>query len=259
MSAERLQALELSLRAGERRLLDRATLSVPRGALTLLVGASGAGKSLLCRALVGLTRARPGLVEGRILLSLDGQTRVVFEPGRPFDASVRGASVVWLPQGQGVLDPLMRVGAQLREAAGARPDAERAIRAALEDAGFDRPDELLGLHPHTLSGGMAQRVALARALLREARFLLVDEPTTGLDPSAAAAVLETLARLRGRGVGVLLVTHDLRLAPRVADRVAFMGGGRVLETLECGDPRAACSPEARALVEATRRVAGGAL
>ncbi len=258
MGADALLVDGLTVQAGAQTLLSAVSFTLEVGQLTLLVGASGSGKSLLCRALVGLTRARPGLVAGRVTLRLDGQERPVFEPGSPRFSEHRGQSLIWLPQhGLGALDPLMRVRRQLAEAAPGRDEA--ALLQALTDAGFERPDTLLDRYPHQLSGGMAQRVALARALLREARFLLVDEPTTGLDPTAAAAVLDTLARLRDRGVGVLLISHDLRLAPRVADRVLFLHAGSLVESLDRAALAEARSPEARALLEATRRVSGGAL
>ncbi len=259
MGADRLIAEGLRVRAGERELLRGVSLTLRAGELTLLVGPSGAGKSQLCRALVGLVRARPGLVAGSVTLFLDGQERRVFEPGRDASAEFRGSTLAWLPQhGQGALDPLLRARRQLAQAA-APGEGEAAILDALRAAGFERPGEVLDRYPHQLSGGMAQRVALARALLRRARFLLVDEPTTGLDPSAAAAVLQTLARLRDQGAGILLVSHDLRLAPRVADRVSFLSEGRIVEELPASALREAASDEARALLEATARVAGGAL
>lgn len=253
MSPERLIAEGLTVKAGDRAILDDVGLELPRGRLTLLVGGSGAGKSALCRAIVGLTRARPGRVAGRVRL-VEGGGEIVAERERDF-AALRGP-VAWLPQhGLGALDPLMRVRTQLRQAREGASEAD--LLEALRRAGFERPEGLLDRYPHALSGGMAQRVALARALLREARFLLMDEPTTGLDPTAASAVLNTLAAARDGGAGLLLVTHDLRLAPRIADRIVFLDRGRVVEVVEGPDPRAATSAAGRALVEATRRVAGG--
>lgn len=252
MSPERLVAEGLTVRAGERAILDDVSLELRRGELTLLVGSSGAGKSALCRAMVGLTRARPGRVAGRV--SLVGDREIVAEKDEDF-AALRGP-VAWLPQhGLGALDPMMRVRTQLRQARKGASEAD--LLDALRRAGFERGEGLLDRYPHALSGGMAQRVALARALLRDARFLLMDEPTTGLDPTAGSAVLDTLAAARDGGAGVLLVTHDLRLAPRIADRVLFLEAGRVVEVVEGPDPREARSAAGRALVEATRRVAGG--
>lgn len=256
--ADALSARGLRVEAGGRALLHEVDLDVPAGAITALVGGSGQGKTLLARALVGLA-PRPGLVAGRIALRLDGRERTVFDasargPAREagFEA-IRGVVAAYLSQhAPASLDPLLTVGRQLREA------GARDIGAVLRAAGVEAPDDVASRHPHQLSGGMAQRAALARALAREARFLLADEPTTGLDPTARQAVLATLRTLCDRGAGVLLITHDLRVVPRLCDRVVFLHAGRVVETLERADPRLARAPEARALVDATARVAGGA-
>jgi ABC-type dipeptide/oligopeptide/nickel transport system ATPase component len=156
------------------------------------------------------------------------------------------------------LDPLWTVGRQVEEAL-RLGGTDGSAAAWLSRAGFRDPGPVLPLHPHQLSGGMAQRVGIALALARGSRFVLADEPTTGLDPTVQEEILEEIRRTAGSGVGILLITHDLRLVPRIAHRVVIMHAGRVRETLDAGALQAARSPEARALLAATARVAGGVL
>lgn len=266
MPEARLEVEGLRLMAGERALLDGISLCLPTSQIVALVGSSGAGKTLLARALAGLVRPRPGVVAGEVRYRgpwgehqpyrglTPGDDRAFEQAFRP----LRGNVVCYVPQSAtGALDPTRTVSRQLRTALA---DGTGALdeTSALRAAGFLRTDEVGRLYPHELSGGMAQRVALALALARDARFLMVDEPTTGLDPRARQVVLSTLATLRDRGVGVLLVTHDLRQIPGLVDEVLFMHAGRVVERCAGHALRAASSPEARALVEATGRIAGGA-
>ena len=262
----RLEVEGLALMAGSTTLLQGVDLTLPTRRILALVGASGAGKTLLARALAGLVRPRPGVVAGSVRYIGPWGEHQPYRGLTPGDAAaldaafrpLRGEIVCYVPQSAtGALDPTRTVSRQLRVAlshsAGALDEA-----GVLAAAGFIRPEEVGRLYPHELSGGMAQRVALALALAREPRFLLVDEPTTGLDPRAKQVVLATLAALRDRGVGVLLVTHDLRQIPGLVDEVLFVHGGRVVERCAGTDLREIRSAPARALVEATGRVAGGA-
>jgi peptide/nickel transport system ATP-binding protein len=123
-------------------------------------------------------------------------------------------------------------------------------------AGFADPERVALAYPHELSGGMAQRAQIAVGLARRSRILLADEPTTGLDSTVQRAILRQLQSLRDDGVGVLFVTHDLRLLPGFADRVLVMDEGRIVE--EAGSV-AELRGAGRRLVEATRKVAGGVL
>lgn len=248
----------LSVWAGsERRLLDQVDLTLAAGELVALVGASGSGKTLCARALVGLLAASLRC-EGRLDVQSQGrrwQVRVQ-RPEQAFEV-LRGAVLTWLGQhAHAALDPLWSVERHLRFAA---QDGAARPEELLARAGFSRPEAVLPLFPHELSGGMAQRVAVAQALARGARFLLADEPTTALDPRAQRQVLRVLGRLREEGVGVLLITHDLRIVPRLADRVVVIDQGAVVEQLAAGALWSAQHAVTRRLLEATAAVAGGAL
>ena len=115
------------------------------------------------------------------------------------------------------------------------------------------------MYPHELSGGMAQRVCIALAIARGSRFLLADEPTTGLDPTVQRSILDELKRTAEAGVGILLITHDLRIVPEYAHQVLIMSGGRVVEYLEAARLGEAESEMARALLDATDRISHDSL
>lgn len=269
MSSDDLLELRgLCVQAGERTLLGGVSLSLDAGRMVALVGASGSGKTLTARALAGLLDLRPGVVSGSMELLISGARWSPYSgdaaTAEATFSVLRGAVITWMPQeASAALDPVWTVGRQidavLRAAhPGRSPDAAER-HAALAAVGFSQPAEIAALYPHELSGGMAQRVVIALAFARRTRFLLADEPTTGLDPNAAAGVLRSLSALRDRGVGVLLITHDLRLVPRWCDDLVVMAQGRVVETLPATSLELARSPEARALLSATARIAGGLL
>lgn len=250
-----LEARGLVVQAGERRLVDGVSLSLRAGEIVGLVGPSGSGKSVTMRLLVGMVAVRPGWVAGEVALREGASTRSLRRPA-DFDG-VRGEVVGLLFQdARAALDPLFTVGAQVREAAALAGHPGEEPGPWLQKAGFPDPGRVARCYPHELSGGMAQRAQIAVGLARRSPLLLADEPTTGLDPTVQRAILRQLGALRAEGVGVLFVTHDLRLLPGFADRVLVMEGGRIVEE---APTVAALSGAGRRLVEATRKVAGGAL
>jgi ABC-type dipeptide/oligopeptide/nickel transport system ATPase component len=265
----------LRVQAGQIPLVREVDLQLRAGEILALVGASGSGKTLTARSLLGLPGPRPGVtaaqleitVDERVLRPYDGLEQAVLRgrPGRfwrrsrPAFQPIRGHIVGYMAQdARGALDPLWTVERQLREALALGGSKESPVDV-LRRAGFREPAVVLPLYPHQLSGGMAQRVCIALALARGSRFLIADEPTTGLDPTVQEAILLELRRLADEGIGVLLITHDLRIVPRIADRVQIMDGGRTVESLPATALDSSRSPEVRALIEATARVAGGQL
>ena len=237
-----------------RAVVADATVSLRAGQIVALVGSSGSGKTMTARALLGLVPLRPGVVGGRICFEVDGTTYTPRAEAdfRPLRGSVVG--MLW-QDARGALDPLRTVGAQLREAATlARTEAD--VLGGLTRVGFTDPDHVAACYPHTLSGGMAQRAAIAVALARKSRFLLADEPTTGLDPAVQREVLAQLRSAATAGTGILFITHDLRLLPGFADTIVVMDEGRTVEEASCVSGLRGAG---RALVEATRKIAGGVL
>lgn len=220
-----------SPRGGDRvttEVLHALTLSVHEGEIVAVVGASGSGKTVLADALLGLYEPN-ATVSGRIWFD-----------GEPLDASslaaLRGRGICLVPQSVSHLDPLMRVGAQVRGASQGRTRAERAADRARREArqrelfeAYGLAPEVARLYPHELSGGMARRVLLMCALMEEPRVLIADEPTPGLDAELAVRAVDDLRAFADTGSGVILITHDLELAVRVADRIAVFKDGSVVE------------------------------
>ncbi|HEX5543500.1 MAG TPA: ABC transporter ATP-binding protein [Micromonospora sp.] len=204
------------------------TFSLPAGECLALVGESGCGKSVLASALLGLLPGNAEIRGGALLDEVD-----LLSCGEKVLArSIRGRRVGLVPQSPAAhLTPVRTVRAQLEETTHvlgtARPDRRAAARRYADRAHLDASH--LNRYPHQLSGGLAQRAATALALAGEPWLLLADEPTTGLDRRLVDATMDELARLRDNGHGILLITHDLAAARRVADRVAVMYASRIVE------------------------------
>ena len=256
---DELRVEGLVVEAAGRRLVDGVDYVVGAGQIVALVGASGSGKTQCARAALGLVRARPGVVAGRISARVDGVEFGPFGADRP-PLPLRGAVAAYLHQdGRAALDPLQRVEDQLRRVLALPGASGQSPADILRRAGFSTPAAALSRFPCELSGGMAQRVGIALALARNSRFLLADEPTTGLDPTVQQVVVEGLAALARGGVGVLFITHDLRLAARFAHQLLILDEGRVVERLVPTALGQAASPAGRRLVDALVALDGRAL
>jgi len=209
-----------------------ATLAVEPGRIICIIGPNGAGKSTLLRGMAGLLSMQSGAV------TVDGA--LVSE----LDPRVRARTLAFVPQFLEAIPPLTVESFVLGGRYGrfdswgrAQSSDYAAVRAALEGADVaDLGDRLLG----EISGGQRQRVLVARALAQEARYLLVDEPTSSLDPEHQLGVFTLLERLAGDGHGVCVVTHDINLASQFADEVALMQEGRFVAV---GPPGEVLTPE----------------
>ncbi len=207
-----------------------ASFDLRAGECLVLVGESGCGKSVLASALLGLLpgNARAG---GRAVL--EGDLDLLAADERTLARTVRGRRVGLVPQSPAAhLTPVRTVRAHLRETVreltGKRGSAlAEAVEEAAARAAF--PVDHLDRHPHQLSGGLAQRAATALALVGDAPLLLADEPTTGLDRELVDHTVDALRRHADAGRALLMITHDLAAAQRVADRVAVMYAGRIVE------------------------------
>ncbi|MEI4263962.1 ABC transporter ATP-binding protein [Roseovarius sp. D0-M9] len=211
---------------GSLRALDGADLAVRTGETLAVVGESGSGKSTLG---MSFGRVLPGEAvheAGRI--EVDGTD--VFATDAETLRGLRRDKLGFVFQNpMTALDPTMRVGRQVARAMPNRA-GENDIAALLERAELSDPARIMRAYPHELSGGMAQRVVIAIAIARGPRLLIADEPTASLDASIREKVMATLRRLRDEtGASLLVLSHDLRLMARHADRVAVMYGGRVVE------------------------------
>jgi peptide/nickel transport system ATP-binding protein len=264
-NGNRVEVKGLTLRAGDKTLLQDMNLEIPASCITALVGPSGAGKSLTARACLGLLRMRPGVTAGTVQVHLDGQIFELYGDlprgvRRQALKQIRGGSIGLLPQDPlAALDPMLTVYRQIKSvlALSNRPRGRTDVLEALGLGGFDDPEYVAMRYPHELSGGMAQRVCIAQALARQSRFLIADEPVTGLDPGIAQGILSRLKELPTSGVGLLIITHDLRVVRDLADRVLVIHRGRVVEELRPNQLNGGRHPVTQSLVQATAKVAGG--
>lgn len=202
------------------------------GKILGLVGESGSGKTTAGTALLGYARTGAVIEDGRITVAgHDIRSKSMAEL-----RAIRGVDVAYVPQDpSSALNPAIRIGHQLRELLdlhdlGPADEREARIREILPEVGLPDTDEFLARYPHQLSGGQVQRVALAMVFLPRPKVLVLDEPTTGLDVTTQGKVLATLDNLCERfDVAALYVTHDLAVVATIADRVAVMYAGQIVE------------------------------
>jgi peptide/nickel transport system ATP-binding protein len=214
------------------RAVDGVSFSVEEGRTLGIVGESGSGKSVTGLTIMGLTRAGNAELDGGI--TFDGDDVVAMD-----DAALRrlrGNDVAMIFQDPlSSLHPFYTIGKQLVEAYRTHHDASKADsreRAAemLNMVGIPDPRGRLDAYPHEFSGGMRQRVMIAMALINEPRLLIADEPTTALDVTVQAQILEVMQRLQAElGMAVIMITHDLGVVAELADEVVVMYAGRVVE------------------------------
>ncbi|MGW0120582.1 ABC transporter ATP-binding protein [Streptomyces sp. NPDC003327] len=230
-----------------------ADFDLAAGECLALVGESGCGKSVLASALLGLL---PGNAETGGTAHLDG-TDLLAADEKTLARTVRGRRVGLVPQSPAAhLTPVRTVRSQLEETVRALTGAPRKARRGAAEAAAERaafPAGHLDRFPHELSGGLAQRAATSLALIGDARLLLADEPTTGLDRDLVDRTVDELRRHVDEGRGLLLITHDLAAAARVADRVAVMYAGRIVELAPAHrffGPTGPAHPYARGLLDA---------
>ena len=200
------------------------SLSLLPGQVTAVVGASGSGKSLLAHAILGLLPYNSRM-EGTILYRGEPLTQRRAE-------ALRGREIVLIPQGVTYLDPLMKVGPQVRKG---RRDADARAECRSVLARYGLGPETEDLYPFELSGGMARRVLMASAVLEQPRLIVADEPTPGLDARAAGRILGHIRELAEEGAAVLFITHDLELALTIAHRVLVLYAGETVEEADAAD------------------------
>jgi len=205
-------------------IVDGLTFDVRPGEVLGLVGESGSGKSLTSLAVMGLL-PQGARVRGEV--SFQGTDLLTVSTKRRRALMGREIAMVY-QDALSALNPSLRIGAQLAQMI--RRGGTRSAEELMELVGLD-PGRTLGAYPHELSGGQRQRVVIAMALSRDPRLIIADEPTTALDVTVQAQVMELLLRLRGQlGFALILVSHDLALVSDVADRVVVMYGGQIVES-----------------------------
>lgn len=224
---------EYTLREQKTRVVDTVSLTVNPGEILGVVGESGAGKSTIGSAIMGLISKGGTIVEGEIRLN----GRRIDNLGEADFRALRGQQIGMIFQDpQTSLDPLQTVGQQLIETirahlAVSHKDARQRAIEFLDKVGVIDAETRIDHYPHQFSGGMRQRVVIALALCAEPKLIIADEPTTALDVSVQAQILDLMRKLcRETGVGMILITHDMGVISELSDRVAVMYRGKLVET-----------------------------
>ena len=213
------------------------SFELKRGEILALVGESGCGKSISCMALSKLLPSPPAEVAGTInLRKRDGSVVNIQDLPKKELRKIRGGEIAYIFQEPSVsLNPVFRIGDQIAEVLDLhRPEIENQqeeVISLLKKVGIPAPEARIKCYPHELSGGMQQRVMIAMALASNPSVLVADEPTTALDVTIQAQILDLLKQLRDeQGMSIILVTHNLGIVAEMADRVCVMYAGRIAET-----------------------------
>jgi peptide/nickel transport system ATP-binding protein len=217
---------------GTVRAVDGISYELDRGRVLGVVGESGSGKSVSSLAIMGLVARERAGVSGRVMFG----GRDLLGLGEEQMRSIRGNEIAMIFQDPlSSLHPFYRVGQQVSEAVMAHRDASRAQARArtlelLDLVGIPDARRRIDSYPHELSGGMRQRVMIAMALVNEPALLIADEPTTALDVTVQAQILDLIRRLKDDlGMAVVIITHDLGIVAETADEIAVMYAGRIVE------------------------------
>jgi peptide/nickel transport system ATP-binding protein len=232
-TAVHVRDLRIDLVSSGEDIVESIAMDVRAGEVLGLVGESGSGKTTVGMALMGYCRPGGKVAGGEILI--DGRPLAAMAAGEL--RRLRGGTVSYIPQDPGTaLNPALRIGGQLSEMLEAHrsqtsaEDQKARIREALEEVALPNTEEFLRRYPHQLSGGQQQRVAIAMAFACRPHVIVCDEPTTGLDVTTQARVLETIRDLcHSHRVAAVYVSHDLAVIAELADSVAVMYAGRIVE------------------------------
>jgi peptide/nickel transport system ATP-binding protein len=224
--------VEFPNRRGTLRALDDISFEIAPGEILGVVGESGAGKSLTGASIIGLLEPPGRVASGQVLLEGQRIDKLPYDEMR----RIRGRKIGAIFQDPLTsLNPLYTVGRQLTETIQAHlpvddKEARRRAVSLLEDTGIPAAAERVDHFPHQFSGGMRQRVVIALALAAEPKLIVADEPTTALDVSIQAQIIQLLKRIcKDRGAAVMLITHDMGVIAETCDRVAVMYAGRIAE------------------------------
>src|SRR6201993_536634 len=230
--------VEFETARGVLRAVDQLDLTVEEGEVVGVVGESGSGKSVTMLALMGLI-PWPGKVTAERLV-FDGQDLLAMPAARRRQITGKDVAMIF-QEPTTSLNPCFTIGFQIMETLKGHEGGSRTQRRArtvelLEQVGIPEPAARLGAFPHQLSGGMNQRVMIAMAIACNPKLLIADEPTTALDVTIQAQILDLLLSLqRDRGMGLVLITHNMGVVSEMAQRVVVMYAGQVMEERDVAD------------------------
>lgn len=221
-------------RMGTTKAVDDISFTVESGKITAIIGESGSGKSVACYSLLGLIPQPPGRIDGGRVM-FENQDLLQLKPEQL--RKIRGRDIAMVFQDpMTCLNPYMTIGNQLMEPLlyhkhVSQAQARKRALELLEEVGIRDPASTIDNYPHQFSGGMRQRVMIAMALINEPKLLIADEPTTALDVTIQAQILQLLAGLQTkRDIGILFISHDLAVVADIADQIVVMQAGRIVET-----------------------------
>lgn len=254
MAGDVLRADRIGVTIGGIRILKDVSLTVAPGESVALIGESGSGKSMFVRTVLGLL---PSVAKVSGTLEFEG-SQLIGRPDRDYRA-LRGSRIGYIPQDPAAaFNPTIRVAAQIREPVEFHPARAAEVRPAppvelLRQVGLTEPERRVHQYPHEMSGGMLQRALIAAAVSLGPSLLLADEPTTGLDVTTQAGIVELIQALQARsGMALLLISHDLALVSTICSRIVVLYRGEVVESGSTakivGNPS---HPYTQALVAAT--------
>ena len=202
-------------------VIHELSIDVKKGEIVAVVGSSGSGKSLLAHAIMGILPEN-AKIKGSIKYYND-------ELNEKYLRKVRGKDIAFIPQSVDFLDPLMKVGKQVVGINGNKEKQKEVFKK------YNLDHKVAEMYPFQLSGGMARRVLIATAVMNEAKLIIADEPTPGLNLELAMETLNNFREIADNGCGVLLITHDVDLALNVADRIAVFYSGTIVEIAQVED------------------------
>ena len=228
--------LQIKTEQGARQVLRDVSFSLESGKLHALIGESGCGKTLTAQSIMQLLPKNAQITEGEIIYDLENLLTL----SKSEMERIRGAQIALIPQDSlSSLNPLYTIGNQLLEVIKKHQHLEgqdaynRAVEA-LEKVQIPQAKERMNSYPHEFSGGMRQRAIIAMALSCNAKILIADEPTTALDVTIQAQIMELLNQIKkDSDISILLITHDLSLVEGYADYISVMYAGRIVESCEC--------------------------
>lgn len=217
------------------KIVNDVSITIEQGSIVGIVGESGCGKSMTARSIMGLLKHPNRILEGSILLQ--GQDLAAMDPKQM--SKIRGQEISMIFQEPMTsLNPVMKVGKQVSEALRlhqkmSKKEAREQVVQMFEKVGISDPEKRYDCYPHELSGGLRQRVMIAMAMICKPKLLIADEPTTALDVTVEAQIMELMRRLRDEiGTSIILISHNLGVVAEMCDYVYVMYAGRIVEQAE---------------------------
>ena len=230
MSILNIKNLNITIKA-QNKIIDKAiNLNINKGEIFVLVGESGSGKTMLIKAITGLINRKNIEVEGNIYLEDIDLLSFSEKERRKYSQDI---SLI-MQNPMTAFDPSVKIGKQMIEAAvvftkKSKKELLEEAKQALKSVNLNEAENILNMYPHELSGGMLQRVMIAISILSNSKLIIADEPTTALDVITQDYILDEIIKLKNKNAGILLVTHDFYVAKKIADKIAVIKGGKIVE------------------------------